>query len=319
MPPFPYTLLIGVYNEAGELVRTIVNSPASGAMSGAVFSINGAINVTTLIPGQTAISIYMPGIEIPSTLGSAGTFFSWDGKTDGGQPASSGNYYIQISQKDTYDHVITLIKDCSVLKAEEYVQMAIYNSSGEIVRTIRKNTLPPDVMKLTVADVIIVEKTGSDITINYGPGTADYMKWDGKNDQGIAVTSGVYEVQVTSLTMSGKTAVVSKTVSILAAGNNKYMGDIKAYPNPYSNSGNITFAWTTVGIQGDMVISVYNINGELIKSLQSSLAAGSLVWDGQISGRQLVYGYYICVFKAVNKDGYVEQKTLKIAVLTNKK
>src|ERR1035437_130717 len=317
MPPFPYLITLGVYNEAGELVRTIATKPASGAMSGAVFSIGGDIHATTLIPGNTPLSIYMPGIEIPETLGSAGTNFYWDGRTDGGQLVTPGPYYIKISQKDTYDHVTVLIKDFAVLQAEEYVQMVIYNSSGEIVRTIRKNTPPPDVMTLTAADVMIVEKTGNDITINYGPGPADYLKWDGKNNQGIVVTSGVYEVQLTSKTLSGKSAVVSKTVSILSNGN-KYMGDIKAYPNPYHGGGSLTFEWVSTGGLGEMTINIYNINGELIRSLRNRLEAGSLTWDGYTSANELTsHGYYICIFNAKNTDGYVVQKKLKIAVLAN--
>src|ERR1035437_8193500 len=318
IPPFPYLITLGVYNEAGELVRTIATKPASTAMSGAVFSIGGDIHATTLIPGGTPLSIYMPGIEIPETLGSVGTTFNWDGRTDGGQPVTPGPYYIKISQKDTYDHVMVLIKDFAVLQVEQYVQMVIYNSSGEIVRTIRKDTRPPDVMTLTTADVIVVKKTGSDIMINYGPGSVEYLKWDGKNSQGMAVTSGTYEVQLTSRTLSGNVSVVSKTVNILSEGNSKYVGDIKAYPNPYHGGGSMTFEWVSTGSLGEMTINIYNINGELIRSLRNRLEAGSLTWDGYTSGNELTsHGYYICIFTAKNTDGYVVQKKLKIAVLAN--
>lgn len=307
-------LILGVYNEAGELVRTIASSPVSQSMTAPIYSIGTDTNPTTLVPGGTPLSIYMPGITTPDNVGAVGTTFSWDGINDAGQPVSSGNYYIKITQRDTYDHTIVLIKEISVLQAVEYVELTIYNSAGELVRTIRKYTTAPDKVVLKTDDIMIVKKTGSDITINYGPGITDYIKWDGKNDQGVVVKSGAYEIKVTSKTMAGAVAVAAKTVMVLVEGSD-YLGDIKAYPNPYHRAGSMVFAWTGVGI-GVINVDIININGELVRSLQGRIESGTLTWNGKtLAGQKIGYGYYICVFKAVNIEGYVQHKTLKIAIM----
>ena len=313
MPPFPYLIEIGVYNEAGELVRTIAMSPVSSALTTATFSAGTNLDPNTLIPGEP-LNIYLAGMNTPDNIGSAGTVFQWDGKTDAAQDVASGKYYIKITQRDTYDHTTVFIKDFAVLHAEEYVEMNIYNSAGELIRTIRHSTVPPAKLELKTEDVMIVEKTGSDITINYGPGLTDYLKWDGKNNQGVAVTSGAYEIQLTTKTMSGTVAFAAKTVQILSEGNS-YMGDIKAYPNPYLNIGRLTFTWSGFGV-GDMSVNIHNINGELIKSVHGRVENGSVTWDGKTAGgSRASQGYYICIFKAKNFDGYVEQKRLKIVLL----
>ena len=313
LPPFPYLLVIGVYNEAGELVTTIARSPVSAAMSGAAFSVGLNHDPDTMVPGDP-LAIYMPGLVTPDNMGQPGTYFYWNGTTDASQPVASGNYYIKITQRDTFDHVTVYIRSFAVLRAEEYVELSIYNSAGELVRTVRKNAMPPDRVDLTTNDVLVVEKTGNDIVINYGPNLQDYLSWDGKNNHGAAVTSGTYELQVTTKTMSGTMAIISKTVMILSEGS-KYVGDIKAYPNPYYSDGNMTFAWSGLG-SGEMLVNIHNMNGELIRSLSGRVEAGSLTWDGKTTGgNKTGHGYYICIFKAKNLDGYVEHKKLKIAIM----
>jgi flagellar hook assembly protein FlgD len=308
-------LVIGVYNEAGELVHTITQQAVSAPMTTAAFSVGADNNPSTLIPG-VPLSIYMPGLVTMYNQTQQGTTFNWDGNTDAGQPVASGNYYIKFTQKDTYDHTTVLIKEFAVLHAEEYVQMDIYNSAGELVRTIRKNTVPPDRMSLTVEDVLVVQKDGSDVSINYGPGLSDYIKWDGMNNDGVAVQSGTYEIKMTSRTLNGTVSIISKSVMILKEGS-KYMGDVKAFPNPYYGTNSMTFEWSGAGM-GEMNVAIYNIDGELVRNLQGRVEAGSITWDGKTSnGGKIGTGYYIAVFQSKNIDGYVEKKKLKIAVMGN--
>ena len=316
LPPFPYTISIGVYNSAGELVKTIAVKPASTLMGSVDFSEGTNTNPTTVIPGQP-LSIYLPGLITPDDMSQTGTAFSWDGTTNAMQPAASGSYYIKIQQVDTYNHVSVLIKDFSVMQVEQYVELLVYNSAGEIVYDYKQYTTAPNNVTLQLADIIPVQKSGNNnIQVVYGPGLLDYINWNGLNNSGVAVGSGTYEVKIISRTIEGTEVTASKTVIVLSEGS-KYLGDIKAYPNPYTGAGSLTFAWTS-SYPGRMTIRVYNISGELVRTLNGDLAAGTLPWDcTTAAGSAVSQGYYIAVLTSTDSEGYINQKMVKF-VITNK-
>lgn len=315
-PPFPYTISIGVYNSAGELVKTIAVKPASTLMTVVDFSEGANTSPTTVVPGQP-LSIYLPGMITPDDMGQTGTVFTWDGTTNAMQPAASGSYYIKIEQVDTYGHVAVLIKDFSVMQVEQYVELLVYNSAGEIVYDYKQYTTAPNNVTLQLADIIPVQKSGNNnIQVVYGPGLTDYINWNGLNSNGVAVGSGTYEVKIISRTLEGTEVTASKTVIVLSEGS-KYLDNIKAYPNPYTGTGVLTFAWTS-SYPGRIIIRVYNISGELVRTLGGDLAAGSLTWDCTTgAGNSVSQGYYVAVLTSTDTQGYINQKMVKF-VITNK-
>jgi hypothetical protein len=316
-PPFPYTILIGVYNSAGELVKTIASEPASNLFTTVDFSVGTNSNPSSMLPGQL-LDIYIPNLMTPNNEGAVGTLFTWDGTTNGQQPVASGSYYIKLQQVDTYNHVSVLIKQFSFLQEQQFVELLVYNSAGEVVYDSKQYTnLAPTVVTLKLADIIPVQKSGNNnIQVIYGPALTDYISWNGKNNDGDAVGSGTYEIKILSQTLEGTVVTASKTVVVLSEGS-KYLDNIKAYPNPYTGTGVLTFAWTS-GETGIITIKIYNISGEMVRSLTGNLAAGTLTWDCKTgSGYNVSQGYYVAVLSATDSEGYVNYKTVKFAI-TNK-
>jgi flagellar hook assembly protein FlgD len=296
--------LIGVYNSAGELVKTIASEPASNLFTTVNFSVGTNLSPSSMLPGQL-LDIYIPNLITPSNMGAAGTLFTWDGTTNGQQPVSSGSYYIKLQQVDTYNHVSVLIKEFSFLQEQQFVELLVYNSAGEIVYDSK------------LADIIPVQKSGNNnIQVIYGPALTDYISWNGKNNDGKAVGSGTYEIKILSQTLEGTAVTASKTIVVLSEGS-KYLDNIKAYPNPYTGTGGLTFAWTS-GETGIITIKIYNISGEIVRSLTGDLAAGALTWDCKTgSGYNVSQGYYVAVLSATDSEGYENYKTVKFAI-TNK-
>ena len=333
MPPFPYLITIGVYNEAGELVRTIARSATSGPMGQILLSTGATVNIDPSKPNidsmtsESPLNIYMPGINTPENPAGTGTLFNWNSITDANQTAGSGIYYIKFEQLDQYGHTNVVIKEISMMSVQQYVEVSIFNSAGELVRTIRDyKDVSNTSISLKVGNnntgMVVIEKGSNNINITYGTGLTDYVSWNGLNDQGIAVSSGNYEVQVNLVTNEGKQTVASKTIIVLSE-NSKYMGDVGIWPNPYVAKASVTkqvkFVWNPGTEDGWMNVTVYTIAGEKVRSFNAALQSGSLTWDLKTNDNSLVgNGYYVVVYESQNTSGRLDRKTLKMAILGNK-
>ena len=102
---------IGVYNEAGERIRTVIVVRTSQSMGEVNTSVNGD-DSAILVTGQL-LQLHLPGVETPETLGKGESFFYWDGKNDSGQYVANGPYYLKLSEKDTWGHTIISVKETS--------------------------------------------------------------------------------------------------------------------------------------------------------------------------------------------------------------
>ncbi len=79
-----YLVKIGVYNEAGELVDTILTEELSEPLENIVLESSDAI--TSLNGPNNAVTIYYQNTPIGV----------WNGMTSGGTPATNGGYYIKV-------------------------------------------------------------------------------------------------------------------------------------------------------------------------------------------------------------------------------
>jgi flagellar hook assembly protein FlgD len=269
-----------------------------------------------LSPGAD-LDIYIPGVETPSTIGKGGTTFIWNGTTDAMQPVGSGIYYIKIEQQDSYGHTDIMTKQITDLNIQEYVELNIFNSSGEVVRSFRNyGAAIPDKFVLTVPDTLGIQKSGTHIPIQYGTDPAlDVIYWDGCSSQGISVAPGTYEVQIIVKKNSQASYVAgSKTVVVVNEGM-KYFGDVKIYPDPYVGTGSITFAWEPSGT-GWITIHVRNVAGETVATLKAKLEDNKVVWNVSTpQGNPAAHGLYICDFTARNSQGYIAIKRLKLFIM----
>ena len=331
-PPYPYLLRIGVYNSAGELVRFLGVNATSGPMGDILWSSNGQTDPAGMSPtvetmtSDTPLHIYLPGINTPSDPTALGTFFNWNSITDGNQVTGGGVYYIKFEELDIYGHTNVLIKSISMFVVEQYVEVAIYNSAGELVKTIKDyKDVSNTSISLKVGNnkgMVIVEKGVNAIDITYGTGLFDYVTWDGLNDQGLAVSSGSYEVQVNLVTNQGRTTVATKTITVLSE-KVSYMGDVSIQPNPYVHSASLTktirFAWIPGTETGWMNVTVYNIAGEKVVSFRTTLESGSVVWNVKTGDNsKAANGYFVVVFESQNRTGRLDRKIEKLAMVGKK-
>ncbi|HPI04231.1 MAG TPA: hypothetical protein PKZ78_10375, partial [Candidatus Goldiibacteriota bacterium] len=327
LPPFPYIVRIGVYNSAGELVKIIAESRANNMMSLVRFTaapeesnVQGTVEgkESEVVTNKQVLEIFMAGLETPDSIGTGHTVFEWGATNNAIQDISNGSYYIKIEQKDEYGHSNVLIKEIQVIKIEEYVEVNIYNSGGELVRVIKENRASStDRVSLKIDDMLVIDKNGSDLSLVYGDGVGEYIRWDGLNNQGKAVSSGTYEIQVIVKNVQGQTIEASKTVIILNEGK-KFLESVLITPNPVDKKvlPAVLFRWTGSGF-GEMTVSIYTINGELVRRLSAKFETffQFIPWDLRAAnGDNVAQGYYVVVFEAVSKEGFTDRKVEKLAI-----
>ena len=322
-PPYPYLLKIAIYNEAGELVRNIGSSPTNNSINQIILSTGGQTNVT-LMTTQYPLSIYLPGIETPNNAGSGGTDFIWNAVNNANQTTGNGVYYIKFEELDMYGHTNVLIKEITVMVVQEYVEVCIFNSAGEKIKSIRdyKDVTNTKIsLKVGINDngQVYVAKGNNNINITYGTNLNEYVIWDGLNDQGIAVTPGSYEVQVSVVSTQGRTVVAAKSIVLLSE-KITYMKGVSIQPNPYSSSiaglKQIKFAWVSGIDTGWMNVTVYSMFGEKIRTLNATLESGFVVWDiKNIDNSRVSTGYYVVVFESKNSTGHFYRNIAKLAIL----
>jgi hypothetical protein len=320
---YPYLLTIMIYNEAGEVVRVISSEPVSAPITSVEYYAKGVTN-PSVISDDSVLEIRLPRVETPSTFGTGATTYYWDAINAQSQEVGTGVYYIKIETLDPYGHMTTIVKDITVVRIDESVELNIYNSAGELVRQIKqeKNVLTDTVSLEKLGDRLVFTKEGKGIDIKYGNNIGDYITWDGKNQEGGIVSSGIYEVQV--ILRNAKDGVVSeasKTVTVLREGK-VYIKELVAKPNPYvkGSGGQIRFEWKLEGIEvGRVTIRIYNVAGELVRKLEGQLGDGHIAWDLKTQNKSYASrGIYIAVMEAKNKEGYKDSKIIKFAIASYK-
>ena len=315
--PLPYNLRVEVFNEAGERVAFLAETAVNTVIKDIYFMLNGKYT-DTYNPAEGGLDILLPGVLTPEMQDEdTPVVFVWDGTTDGKQPVSNGSYYIRFSMKDEYGTTQTWVKNITVLRAEDYVRVTIYNTAGEMVRRIKTDS-PADIsISLRTPDTAVVGKDGNKVIISYAEG--EYTEWDGKNADGVLVSSGLYEVLVEVNTEDGYKVWASKSITIINDTSDDILGEIKAYPNPvimnYGPSDEVVFSWGNA-VPGKMEIRIYNIAGELIKIAGADMAAGRLEWDLRTqSGQPASTGMYIALFYGVKYTGENEKKYTKVVLI----
>jgi len=320
---YPYTISIAVYNEAGEKVKDVATSVSDGQLKDINLLLNGV--QTDLISNQDGyLEIFLSGIKTPENQVDRGSLFYWDIKNNQSQYVDSGKYYLKVEQKDAYGHISTLTKDITVFDARQYVEFKVFNSAGEIVRSIRSyKTSNLHITLENIPDVIRLQPDNNKIEIQYTLNSDDNIIWDCKNENGTLLSSGVYELQIIVNKNNISPVVASKTVVVLRP-ENFYIKDILIIPNPldrkkYPDNFKIQIKWFGDEDEkqyGKVKIKIYNIAGELIWQADSFLQNGFVEWDTKTSNGNLVSrGVYICFFEAITSYGAVERKIKKITII----
>jgi len=302
-----YTVSINIYNSAGEVVKTIPVKSYSLPINSITLSTSNQI--TTLQGQGSIINIYYGGILI-------GT---WDGSNNSGNPVTNGNYAIKVDSTSNTGIVTSVEQDATVKRALSDITANIYNSAGEIVRTLyfmvsdatdaqmTNVNLSSSVMTLgstTSGNAsllqIVVDTTGTPVTLT----------WDGTNNSATDVTPGTYTIQLHWDNGQGGTTNITRSVIVVGGGAS---GTVIAEPNVLTtgqtlttfNGTGITNAWT-------LNAKVYTIAGELVKSIPGTPGTAMAQWNAA----GIASGVYVAVVQVQDSNGGVlENQLLKVLVL----
>ncbi len=203
-----YTVKIAVYNEAGELVDTILTEQLSQPLenivlesSSAITSLNGANNAVTIYYGSTPVGV-------------------WNGMTSGGTPATNGSYFIKVDNIGATGVDVSTTQQVTVSRTLYTSTILIYNEAGEVVKHLyaySDDPGPAGVGSVQLSATVIRPGssgpgTPSDLTISLSNGTT--VVWDGTTDSGSYTQSGQYLVEVHTTDGKGGEETVVKEVSV---------------------------------------------------------------------------------------------------------
>jgi fimbrial isopeptide formation D2 family protein len=210
------------------------------------------------------------------------------------------------------------------------VSVNIYNSAGEVVKTIPIQQFSTAINNITLS-------TTNTITTLTGPGSSIEILfngyvigvWNGTNNAGQPVSNGAYQVQIDNVSSGGvvtsvsQTAIVSRNLSNVEVDIYNEAGEVvrklfNVIANPTtSNMTNVTLSSTV------MQPNVNNLQNAPTTSLlqilvQDTNAPVTLTWDGTAnSGTYVTPGIYEIEVHWTNGNGTTTDITRTILVLPN--
>ncbi len=139
-------------------------------------------SITSLTGPDGTVTLYWNGTALSS----------WNGTNAAGSPVSNGTYYLKVDSVDNLGSDQSVIQDVTVSRPLGRVMVEIYNSAGEVVRTLYAADGaggPVTAVQLS-SSVLQAGSAASPMTIEMSDGVT--LAWDGSGEGGTLVTSGVY-------------------------------------------------------------------------------------------------------------------------------
>jgi uncharacterized repeat protein (TIGR01451 family) len=306
-----YTVSVNIYNSAGEVVKTILVKQFSQPISGITFQ-QGNVITTLQGPGST-IQIYYAGNLI-------GT---WDGTNNNENPVTNGNYTVNVSSVSSTGVLTNVTQQVIVDRQLSTVTATIYNSAGEVVRTLYNlvaDSMGTQMTNVNLSSNVInpgAPPAGNGTTANVQifvltSGTPVTLTWDGTNNAGTMVTPGSYTVQLHWDNGQGETTDISR--SVLVTGGGGVNGAVAAEPNVLTSTQTMTTIINAVGIANaySLSVNIYTIAGELVKSIPATPGTMTASW----TATGMASGVYIAEARVQDVNGGVLcQQSVKILVL----
>jgi flagellar hook assembly protein FlgD len=227
--------------------------------------------------------------------------------------------------------ILTASNSVSVI-GSYLVQMSVYNSAGELIKTITTFDSPLAVSSLTVSNGVL--KTNTDIAQFTFDGIV-LGSWDGTNSNGNKVTDGDYMIKVDSTDPFGVTTSVTNNVVVSIP---QTTLDIAVY----NEAGEVVRQFTAQeiatmlgGASGTLLPSDFNVGLVKVSSgviapsygtstttnnvLTVTLGSGrSFIWDGRgDNGSILSSGVYFLEVKTTGPTAGSQQTTLPVRVINN--
>lgn len=217
---------LAVYNAAGESVRLLYRGAAAVGPGGL------RLDRDSLALGGAPLQVGIPG-----RLADGSDRVLWSGDNDGGQSLRTGIYSVKLQWVDPFGSVSAQILAVSVLDARPTQALQVFNAAGERVRQI---DLPGGlgVGGFDLAsDLLLVggdsgASPGLKIDLRLEQGQSYPSRWDGRNDAGAWVDSGVYSIVLLSRQGSEGPRVMTKSVQVLRAPEAEATAGIRLLQNP---------------------------------------------------------------------------------------
>ncbi len=305
-----YSVKIGVYNEAGELVDTILTEQLSQPVENITLASSNAI--TSLNGPNNAVTIYYDGMPLGS----------WNGTTSSGTLAANGAYYVKVDSLSSLGSEVSTTQEVMVNRTLYTSTILIYNEAGEVVKHLYAYTDDPGQVGVasvnlssTVIEPGLAPSPGapSQLTITLSNGTT--MVWNGTSDDGSYVQSGQYLVEVHTVDGSGGETTVIKEVSVEDRNTASGMGVVTAWPNVLNASkGSMTTTFhTNSSLSLTLQVSIYTLAGELVQVNSGDAGTGLVSWDAS----HVASGVYLAVVELTNPNGggLMGRQTLKLLVV----
>jgi flagellar hook assembly protein FlgD len=269
-------------------------------------------------PGSGPVSVNVGGF-----VSSSQSSVYWDGDNQNGQWVQDGTYYVQMTSTDSFGAVRSSSMAIAVLGAPNTASLQVFNSAGELVRTLQLSgvgSLPTDLstdtrsFSTSVNPVTGQLQGGLGLTLKVGGTGTQQVIWDGLSDQGQPVDSGVYVVKL-SYTAAGSTTVV-KTLSVtLLQGPNSSaklaVASAILAPNPFRpSSGQGLVLRFKPCPQGQGAVRVYSLNGELVGQSGDALSSGRITVKTGASE-----GIYLVDFEIHDGSAVLARRMMKVAVV----
>jgi hypothetical protein len=249
-------------------------------------------------------------------LGGSGVVFlqgpdqawTWDGKGSQGQWMGSGVYLVQFEMTDSFGLKSTYTQALTVLRSPSQTGVDVFNSAGERVRHWEVPGSPVRYLRLNSTQ-FVPDGVGSGLKISWDDDPAAALVWDGLNDAGARVTSGVYQVRVTREEAGSASSVLKTSVVVLNAPG-PLLQDAAAGPSPLPAGTRVLHvAAPSLGPADRLTGRLYSLDGGLV-------ATGAALGPAMdLSLPSLAGGVYLVELDAQSQDGRRDRRTLKLAVV----
>jgi len=211
------------------------------------------------------------------------------------------------------DFVAVRIRGGEFVPMDVRMIVEVFDSTGRLVATLN------DVMVASPLALKLIADGRSRVDVAAGQPVPilltddSVLKWDTKDEDGIAVPSGFYTVRVTNWLVDGRADVCSGTFSLYRSAADVILA-ADAVPNPVSEA-----AWVRVTLASPwatLEAKVYNVAGELVRKIEPCAGCRSFMWDlKNRAGSRVAKGLYVIVLDARDPaTGARERTTLKLAV-----
>jgi hypothetical protein len=307
VPPL-YRINVTLYNSAGEVVRRLYDGPSQSQAIGI-----RSETLPVLVDGRLPMAIHIDGL----VLGGAALPLVWHGDNDNGQIVDNGTYTLKVETVDPYGAVTALSRAVSVLGNNGGNSLAIFNSAGELVRTLPLSSLPDGLVDFRLREEPEAGGQGGlKFAIRGDDGVERPWAWDGRNDVGQPVASGSYLVRLMRTELGVGRTLKSVSVVLLQSpdlGVQAALASAQAGPNPWRGAdgdGPVQLVYRAQpGLQ--MRARAYNLAGELVAVGVDPSSTGRL----SLPMQGLAAGVYLIDLEAMAGPARLGRRTLKLAIV----